>query len=241
MASHADYCPIATCVDILGDRWTPLVIRELMVGATGFNEIHRGIPRASRTLLSQRLRQLERLGLVSRESAERGRAGSYRLTESGEALTPIVWAMGHWAAEWIFADPTDEDCDGLSTIWRMHQHVVPSKLPATRVVVHVILTGSGAAQGWLDLQRGGVTVCKDDQGHDVDLVLEADTAAVMRWLMGRSSFKQLQLDGTARLIGPSRLVRAFPGWFDNSLFIDGLRRGEQRRAKERRDAVAVAS
>lgn len=232
MTRHADYCPIATCVDILGDRWTPLVIRELMVGATGFNEIHRGIPRASRTLLSQRLRQLERLGLVTRETAERGRSGRYQLTESGEALTPIVWAMGHWAAEWVFADPTDQDCDGLSIIWRMHQHVVTAKLPATRVVVHVMLTGAGAAQGWLDLQRSGVTVCKDDQGLEVDLVLEADTAAMQRWLIGKASFKQLQLDGTARLIGPSRLVRAFPGWFDNSLFLDGLRRAERRRAKQ---------
>ena len=94
MTSYADYCPIAVGVDVLGDRWTPLVIRELTVGATGFNEIHRGIPRVSRTLLAQRLRQLERRGLVSREAGPRGRSGRYALTPSGQALTPIVWAMG---------------------------------------------------------------------------------------------------------------------------------------------------
>ena len=80
MTSYADYCPISAGVDVLGDRWTPLVIRELMVGASGFNEIHRGIPRVSRTLLAQRLRQLERLGLVDREVVERGRPGRYSLT-----------------------------------------------------------------------------------------------------------------------------------------------------------------
>ena len=106
-SNYGDYCPIATGVDVLGDRWTPLVIRELMVGATGFNEIHRGIPRASRTLLAQRLRQLERWGLVERRVSGRGRPGRYTLTEAGQALTPIVWAMGHWAAEWVFGDPTD--------------------------------------------------------------------------------------------------------------------------------------
>src|SRR3712207_9171304 len=82
--AYADYCPIALGVDVLGDRWTPLVIRELMVGATGFNEIHRGVPKMSRTLLAQRLRLLERRGLVRREVSPRGRAGRYQLTRSEE-------------------------------------------------------------------------------------------------------------------------------------------------------------
>ncbi|MDX6245977.1 MAG: hypothetical protein QOE76_3700 [Frankiales bacterium] len=232
MASYADYCPIALGVDVLGDRWTPLVIRELMVGATGFNDIHRGIPRASRTLLAQRLRHLEKLGLVDRDAGGRGRPGRYTLTPAGEALTPIVWAMGHWAAEWVFGDPTDEDCDGLSVLWRLHQHVIPTKLPATRTVVQVVLTGQGGAQGWLDFDRSGVTVCKDDQGHNVDLALEADTAQMHRWLAGLVPFRDLVAGGQARLIGPSRLARAFPTWFDMTLFAEGLRRGELRRSSE---------
>src|SRR4051795_7714823 len=96
--NRRDYCPIAASVEVLGDRWTPLIIRELMVGAGGFNEIHRGIPRASRTLLASRLRVLERQGLVSRQTDGRGRPGAYALTPAGQALTPIVWAIGHWAA-----------------------------------------------------------------------------------------------------------------------------------------------
>src|SRR3954467_4897770 len=106
---YTDYCPIATGVDVLGDRWTPLVIRELTVGSTGFNEIHRGIPRVSRTLLAQRLRMLEQRGLVRRQTTSTGRAGGYELTTAGQALSPIVWAMGHWAAEWMFTDPTEDD------------------------------------------------------------------------------------------------------------------------------------
>ena len=129
MASYADYCPITVGVEILGDRWTPLVIRELMVGAGGFNEIHLGISRISRTMLAG-LRLLERRGLVRRETAARGRPGRYTLTAAGESVTPVIWAIGHWAAEWAFGEPADEDCDGRSLMWRLHQRAIAARLPA---------------------------------------------------------------------------------------------------------------
>jgi DNA-binding HxlR family transcriptional regulator len=229
MMSRREYCPIAAGVDVLGDRWTPLVIRELMVGARGFNEIHRGVPRMSRTLLTQRLRDLERRGLMTHETGRRGRPGIYTLTAAGEALTPIVWAMGHWAAEWMFGDPNDEECDGLSLIWRTHQYAVPANLPETRTVVHLVLTGPGGAQGWLDIQRPAITVCKDDQGLAVDLALEADTAQMHRWLVGLVPFRDLIANRHARFLGPSRLAKAFPTWFDTTLFTHSLQQGEQHR------------
>jgi DNA-binding HxlR family transcriptional regulator len=232
MMDRREYCPIACGVDVLGDRWTPLIIRELMVGASGFNEIHRGLPRASRTLLAQRLRELERRGLVMHEASQPGLPGRYVLTAAGEALTPIVWAMGHWAAEWVFGDPGDEDCDGLSLIWRTHQYAIPAKLPQARTVVHLVLTGAGGAQGWLDIQRPGITVCKDDQGLAVDLALEADTAQMHRWLVGLVSLHDLVANGHARFLGPSRLAKAFPTWFDTTLFTPDLQRAEQRRLRE---------
>ncbi|HVQ18816.1 MAG TPA: helix-turn-helix domain-containing protein [Actinomycetes bacterium] len=233
MTDYADYCPIATGVEVLGDRWTPLVIRELMVGASGFNEIHRGIPRVSRTLLAGRLRQLERLGLVDREVSERGRPGRYVLTTSGEALTPIVWAMGHWAAEWVFGEPTVDDCDGLSIIWRLHQRAIPTKLPKQRTIVHLILTGPGGAEGWLEIDGGSVTVCRDDQGHDVDLAVEASTAQMHRWITSRTTFRELVSNGHVRLLGPSRLARAFPSWFQNDTFSEDVRRARHRDAETR--------
>ncbi len=234
MTSRKEYCPIACGVEVLGDRWTPLIIRELMVGARGFNEIHRGVPRASRSLLASRLRDLERRGLVDHTAGGPGRSGAYDLTAAGQGLTPIVWAMGHWAAEWVFGDPSDDDIDGLSLIWRTHQFAIPAKLPATRTVVHLVLTGTGGAQGWLDIQRPGITVCKDDQGLAVDLALEADTAQMQRWLLGLVPFRDLLAHRHARFIGPSALAKAFPTWFDTTVYAHGLRRAEQRRS---RDAV----
>ena len=228
MTRYTDYCPVGTGVEVLGDRWTPLVVREMSVGSTGFNEIHRGIPRISRTLLSQRLRTLERRGIVQREAAARGNAVRYTLTDSGQALVPIVWAVGEWAARWLYTDPTDDQCDGVSLLWRMHQRADTSALPGTRTVVHVILTGAGGVEGWLDIDHDGITVCKDDQGKDVDLVVEADTGHMYKWLSGIVPFRELIATGQARLIGPSRVARAFPTWFTPAPFGVELRHSARR-------------
>lgn len=230
MSDHADYCPISIGVEILGDRWTPLVIRELTVGASGFNEIHRGIPRVSRTLLSQRLRAMERRGLVTRTAGLPGRAGCYALTPAGAALAPVVWAMGHWAAEWAFEEPSEQSLDGLALVWRMHQSVAPERLPRERTLVHLVLSGSGGVQAWLEVGPEGATVCREDPGLDVALALQADNRAMHRWLFGLVDFRELERVGLARLLGPSALARAFPGWFDVSSFAEPLRRGESRQA-----------
>jgi len=190
----------------------------------------------SRTLLAQRLRQLERLGLVNRIAGDPGRSGHYELTDAGNALSPIVWAIGHWAAEWVFGEPTDADCDGLSLIWRLHQRVIPSKLPDSRTVVHVVLTGTNGAEGWLELEPAGASVCRDDQGHDVDLELEADMVHMHRWLAGLAPFRELVANDHVRFAGPARLARAFPTWFYPTPFADDLRR-----AKRRQRSLSVAS
>jgi len=113
----------------------------------------------------------------------------------------------------------------------MHQHAIPAKLPQTRTVVHLVLTGTGGAEGWLDIKNRGISVCKDDQGLDTDLAVEADTAQMHRWLIGLVPFHDLVTEGHARLLGPSRLARSFPTWFDTTFFTDGLRRGDQRRTR----------
>ena len=155
---------------------------------------------------------------MTHQASRPGHPGTYALTAAGQALTPVIWAMGAWAAEWMFGDPGQEHCDGLTLIWRTHQVAIPARLPETRTVVHLVLTGAGGAQGWLDIQRPGITVCRDDQGLAVDLALEADTAQLHRWLVGLVPFRDLLANGHARFLGPSRLAKAFPTWFDTTLF-----------------------
>jgi DNA-binding HxlR family transcriptional regulator len=220
MPKFVDYCPIAVGVEVFGDRWTPLILRELIVGCRHFNEIHRGLPKMSRSLLSQRLRDLERRGIIQRQVE--GNSVEYQLTSAGRELEPIVWALGHWAAKWAFGDPADEELDAGWFVWRLHQHAVDNRLPEKRTVVQFVLSGPGAGEGWLVLDRGSSTACQIDPGYDVDLVVQGENRELHRWLLGVIPYSALQRAGAIRFIGPSKLAREFPTWFDHSLFAESL-------------------
>lgn len=226
MSTFGEYCPIAAAVDCLGDRWTPLIIRELTVGSSGFNEIHRGLPRLSRTLLSSRLKDMERRGIISRHDA--GKNVQYRLTPAGMELGPIVWDMGRWAAKWSFGDPEEDQLDYTWLVWRLHQQLMNDRIPDTRTVVQFLLAGNGGGTAWLVVQRGDSTACFIDPGYDVDLVVEGHNPDMHRWFVGAVTFKELQQTGRVRLIGPSKVARAFPTWFDNTRFSESFRAAKQR-------------
>jgi DNA-binding HxlR family transcriptional regulator len=221
--SYREYCPIAVGAELFGDRWTPLVLRELILGSSRFNEIHRGLGRMSRTLLAQRLRELERRGIVERAMDAAGRATDYRLTAAGRELEPIVWSLGHWAARWSFGDPEDEELDAAWLVWRLHQNVIADRLPPGRTVVQFILEGPGGGEAWLVLDRGGSTACQIDPGYEVDLVVMGDNREMHRWLLGWHSLADMRRAGSVRLIGPTRLARAFASWFIVTGFAKSLR------------------
>lgn len=223
MPSYREYCPIAVGAEFFGDRWTPLILRELILGSRRFNDIHRGLGRMSRTLLTQRLRELERRGIVERTVDDAGRTTDYRLTSAGRDLEPVVWALGHWAARWSFGDPADEELDVGWLVWRLHQSVVSDRLPEARTVVQFILDGPGGGEAWLVLDRGGGTACQIDPGFEVDLVVMGDNREMHRWLLGLRSFRDLRQAGTLRFVGPTRLGRSFESWFLASAFAPTLR------------------
>jgi DNA-binding HxlR family transcriptional regulator len=241
MPSYREYCPIAVGAESFGDRWTPLILRELILGSQRFNDIHRGLGRMSRTLLIQRLRELERRGIVERTVDGAGRTTEYRLTRAGKELEPIVWALGHWAARWSFGDPADDELDAGWLVWRLHQMVVTDHLPAARTVVQFVLDGPGGGEAWLVLDRGGSTACQIDPGFEVDLVVMGDNREMHRWLLGWRSFRDLQRDGDIRIIGPTRLGRAFGSWFRPALFAASLRPPETKtRVAASATAIGVA-
>jgi DNA-binding HxlR family transcriptional regulator len=222
MPSYREYCPIAVGAELFGDRWTPLVLRELILGSRRFNEIHRGLGRMSRTLLIGRLRELERRGIVERTVDEMGRTTEYRLTQAGQELEPIVWSLGHWAARWSFGDPADEELDVAWLAWRLHQQVDLDRLPDERIVVHLVAVGPGGGEAWLVMDKGGSTACQIDPGYEVDLAVLGDNRDLHRWLLGSRTFRDLQRAGSVRLVGPSRLARAFPTWFAEKPFARSL-------------------
>jgi DNA-binding HxlR family transcriptional regulator len=214
MKSYSEYCPIAMGAEAIGDRWTPLVLRELICGSERFSEIHRGVPRMSRTLLAQRLRQMERLEIV-----ERTDDGGYRLTESGRDLEQVVWGLGDWAYQWLLGDPALEHHDATHLMWRVRQRLVTDALPERRTVVQFDFRRARRGQRiWLVLDPQGSTVCERDEGFDVDLWVDADIGAFLQVWMGRSTWGDAMAADDLVLHGPSPLVRAFPRWFALSPF-----------------------
>ncbi|HEX8804979.1 MAG TPA: helix-turn-helix domain-containing protein, partial [Acidimicrobiales bacterium] len=209
MKSYGEYCPIAMGAEAIGDRWTPLVLRELICGSERFSEIHRGVPRMSRTLLSQRLRQLERIEVV-----ERTDGGRYRLTPAGRDLEQVVWGIGDWAMQWLFGDPAQEHDDGAHLMWRVRQRLVDEALPPERTVVQFDFRRAQRGKRiWLLLDPQGSTVCERDEGFDVDLWVTSDIGDFQRIWAGRTTWAQAIDAGALTLHGPDRLVRAFPRWF----------------------------
>lgn len=216
MKSYGEYCPIAMGAELVGDRWTPLVLRELMIGSRRFSDIHRGIPRMSRTLLSQRLRQLERAGIVARVP------DGYELAEAGRELEPIVWALGDWSQKWFFGDPGQEHLDGTHLMWRVRQRIDEAALPPGRTVVQFDFVGARKGKRiWLLLDpEAGPSVCERDEGFEPDLFVRADILEMHRIWSGRSTWRAAQAAGLIELTGPRPLVRAFPSWFLLSPFVD---------------------
>jgi DNA-binding HxlR family transcriptional regulator len=213
MKSYGEYCPIAMGAEAIGDRWTPLVLRELMCGSERFSEIHRGVPRMSRTLLSQRLRQLERAGVVERVGP------TYHLTPSGQELEGVVFALGDWAKHWLVGDPGEEHLDGAHLMWRVHQRIVDEALPDRRIVVRFDFPGAHRGHSvWLVLDRSGSSVCERDEGFEVDLHVTADIIEFHRVWAGRSTWRAAVAAGRLTFDGPRPLVRAFPSWFALSPF-----------------------
>jgi DNA-binding HxlR family transcriptional regulator len=214
MKSYGEYCPIAMGAEAIGDRWTPLVLRELICGSQRFSDIHRGVPRMSRTLLAQRLKQLERLGMVERRDGP-----TYHLTTAGRDLEAVVWGIGDWAVKWLFGDPAKEHLDGGHLMWRIRQGIVPDALPERRTVVEFNFLGAQRGRRiWLLLDPAGSSVCERDEGFEVDLSVTAEIDEVMRIWLGRSTWKKAMAEGKLTLAGPRPLVRAFPTWFALSPF-----------------------
>lgn len=212
--SYGEYCPIAMGAEAVGDRWTPLILRELICGSHRFSEIHRGVPRMSRSLLVQRLKHLERIGIIERRSGP-----TYHLTEAGSDLEQVVFGIGDWAMRWLFGDPAQEHYDGGHLMWRVRQRIVDDALPERRVVVQFAFPAARRGRTiWLLLDRGGSSVCERDEGFEVDLYVKADIDEFLRVWAGRSTWATATRDGKLTITGKRELVRSFPKWFALSPF-----------------------
>jgi DNA-binding HxlR family transcriptional regulator len=214
--SYGQYCPIARGAEIFAERWTPLIVRNLYLGCGNFTEILEGAPGLSRTLLSLRLRQLERYGVVRSAPKPEGRGHRYELTSAGHELFAVCQSLGAWGARWLEIAP--ENLDPFVALWSMCRALRRDRLPSRRVVIRFDFTGRPRLERyWLLIERGDTEICKTYPGPE-DLYVTADAEAFVTWHAGHLSWAQAQRGGRIQLEGPSSLVRAFPTWNARSMF-----------------------
>src|SRR3954463_3878708 len=164
MYLYGQYCPVARAAEILTDRWTVLIIRELLADISRFNELQRGLPRMSRTLLSERLRRLERTGGLERRAGSRGKPTEYRLTPAGRELQRVIDLFGEWGARWAFGDPRPNELDPIILLWWMRRRVALDHFSSRRVVIQFDFRGTPKRSYWLLIHRSDVSVCLKHPG-----------------------------------------------------------------------------
>ncbi|HZP26826.1 MAG TPA: helix-turn-helix domain-containing protein [Dehalococcoidia bacterium] len=213
MYIYAKYCPVAATTNVIGDFWTPLIVRELLYGTGHFNQLVRNVPGISRALLAKRLRTLERAGLVTCERNASRNSTRYQLTPAGHDLKPVIEAMDAWGSRW--GKPDDKgDLDPLTTICMLKSRIVTEALPAEKIVIEVLATGNGQARAWLVCERPGVSMCFDPPGFETDLWVSGEAAGFYAlWLQG-TTIGELLASGKVCVEGRPDLVAAFARWFE---------------------------
>jgi DNA-binding HxlR family transcriptional regulator len=214
--TYGQYCPIARGAEIFGERWTPLIIRNLYLGCGSFSEILAGAPGLSRTLLSQRLRQLERQGVVESAPKSAGRGHHYELTSAGRDLFKVCQSLGEWGARWL--DIAPENLDPFVALWSMCNALRRDRLPDRRVVIRFDFSGRRNERYWLLIEHGDTEICKTYPGLDEDLYITAEAEAFVKWHAGQLTWAQATREDRIQLDGSPSLARAFPSWNARSMF-----------------------
>jgi DNA-binding HxlR family transcriptional regulator len=208
---HQYFCPISRGAEVFATRWTPVIIRNLLLGCTTYSEIQAGAPGIPRSLLSDRLVWLERMGIVERRSNPQRKGGwLYQLTPAGLELEAVCEALGVWGARWMEASPTELDPTVL--LWAICKAVKREEMPDQRVCVRVSLRDAPTRQFWLLIQRPEPEVCTTSPGYDDELVLVSDTDWLARWYMGHVSLGSAMRANRISIDGPRDLVRGFTKW-----------------------------
>jgi DNA-binding HxlR family transcriptional regulator len=233
---YGQYCPLALAAELLCERWTLLIVSRLIDGCSQFNEIHRGVPRITATMLTQRLRHLERAGIVTSRPAPRGAPRKYEVTAAGRDLEPLIEGLAVWGQHWA-RDMRNEDLDPAFLLWSMHMRLDTANMPAGRTVLAFEFSGAPREprRFWLVTENGAVDMCLKDPGYSVDVHVRSD---LRRFIEAWRGFRSLRAEIAAnriKVIGPPALTKAFPQW----LRLSGLAPfARKRKGREQRLAMS---
>jgi DNA-binding HxlR family transcriptional regulator len=220
--SYNQFCPVAMAAEVLGARWTLLLLRELVAGSTRFNDLRRGVPRMSPALLSKRLKELETSGIVTRAPVP-GEPGvyEYRLTEAGRELKPVIEAIGCWGQRWIDLEASLEKLDPNLLMWDMRRNINPTPMPPARNTIQIIFNDLPETRKnwWIVVEpKREVDLCWIDPGFDVDLYLSTDLRTMTEIWMGYTTIGRAREKGKLLVTGDRRIETTIGSWMNLSPF-----------------------
>lgn len=226
-SSYGQFCPVAMASEVLCSRWTTLVVRELLCGTTRFNDLRRGVPRMSPALLSKRLKELNRAGIVVTVPNDRG-VTEYHLSPAGEDLRPVIMGMGSWGQRWVESQLSLKNLDPSLLMWDMRRHLNPQPLPPKRCTIQFQYPELPEAKRnwWLVVDSGAVDLCGFDPGFDVDVLVTGSLRSMTSIWMGVTRVQGEIEAGHLEVAGDPRIAKAMQQWLGLSPFA-----GEQRRVQ----------
>ena len=221
MKTYGQYCPIARASEVLAQRWTPILIRDLLGGPTSFSKLADGAPGLSRTLLTTRLRALQEAGLVAVTTHPTGTGAAYSLTDPGRDLAGVIDALGTWGERWLDVTPQQASPGNVLNSW-VNTYLARDRLPHQRVVARFEFTDQPAKVSpmWVIFGHDMTEVCRKSPGFDEDLIVTAESVALAEWHLGRIEWRDAIDQGRIRVDGIPRLARSLPTWNRRSQWVD---------------------
>jgi DNA-binding HxlR family transcriptional regulator len=216
--SYGQFCPVAMAAEIVCSRWTALILREMLSGTTRFNDLRRGVPRMSPTLLSKRLRELAEAGVISMAPSAGG-AAEYHLTKAGEDLREVIMSLGIWGQRWVESSLSLKNLDPSLLMWDMRRNLVPSPLPPRRSTIRFDYPDLKTHRSWwLVIDEGKIDLCSFDPGYDVDLYVRSTLRSMTAVWMGLTTLKAEIEAGLVELTGDKEIARSMQQWLGLSPF-----------------------
>lgn len=216
---YSQFCPVAMASEVICTRWTPLVMRELLCGSVRFNDIRKGVPKMSPSLLSKRLKQLELAGVITTVQTDRG-SSEYHLTQAGEELRPLIIGVGNWGQRWVESRLSLRNLDPSLLMWDIRRNFDPDPRPEARCTIqfqypelHELLR-----DWWLLVDGEGTDLCRTDPGYDVDVLVTADLRAFTSVWMGITTLTQEMASGAVKIDATPTLEASFKSWLKCSVF-----------------------
>jgi len=235
-SSYGQYCPVALASEVLGVRWTILIIFALCDGSRRFNDLQRALPRISASTLAQRLRTLEEMRVISKRASGEGGTIEYQLTDSGEDLVPIVKEMGRWGQRWA-RDLEKEDLDPRHLIWSVHLRLNLDAMPSGRTTIQFEFTDLRQIDRyyWIVVNGCRVDVCLKHPGHEPDVCVASEIQRFIDAWRGFRSLEQEVKSGRIKVAGPPEMRNAFTSWLllSTVAHVDRQRQGRERRLQRR--------